>query len=332
MKQISIRRAFLIIAVSIPALIAGCYVPVANTAERGPDPQENAHETASENNMSTSDRSSSNDASKTGDGSDVEGSRNKGTGFRGNLEENLKRHGLNISDIVDEQNPVESRILKEYGAVFLTSARPPSKVMFTSESGVSGFQTDAGIARADLGGTALELQPPAMNALQAARKEASEQGIRITPRDGEEAGRRSFEKTLELWNDRFYKACDHWKAKGKLSADQVSRLKSLPIKQQVAEVLELEKSGIYFNTFFNNSILYSVAAPGTSQHLSMLAFDANEYENVKLRRILSKHGWFRTVQNDAPHFTYLGYKEDELPGLGLRKVVRRDGEFWVPDL
>ncbi len=86
-----------------------------------------------------------------------------------------------------------------------------------------------------------------------------------------------FADTIRLWNSRFYPALDYWQNRGRLTIDQIRDLKALPIREQVAAVLELEKQGIFFNTFFNNSILYSVAAPGASQHLSMLAFDANEY-------------------------------------------------------
>ena len=106
-------------------------------------------------------------------------------------------------------------------------------------------------------------------------------------------------------------------------------MKSEPIKQQVADVLQLESQGIYFSTNFDKSILYSVAAPGTSQHLSMLAFDAKEFGNEGVRKIMAKHGWFRTVRSDQPHFTYLGYAESELPSLGLKKV---SGGFWIPDV
>jgi hypothetical protein len=44
---------------------------------------------------------------------------------------------------------------------------------------------------------------------------------------------------------------------------------------------------------------------------------------------MNKYGWFRTVRNDEPHFTFLGRDEGELESLGLKKV---DGDFWVPDL
>ena len=252
--------------------------------------------------------------------------------FRENLNRNLSRSNLTFGDVMNEANPVERRILSEYGAVFLTRAMPPAKVMFTSENGVSEFQNKAGIGAGRIGGTNIELQPEALKALEDAISEAKQQGLKITPRDGAEAARRSFDKTLKLWNSRFEPALKHWKSKGRLTDEQISDLRKLTVKDQVEEVLELEKEGIYFNTFFNNSILYSVAAPGTSQHLSMLAFDAGEFGDKKVRRIMANHGWFRTVQNDEPHFTYLGYKESDLPRLGLKKVIKKSGEFWIPKM
>lgn len=253
-------------------------------------------------------------------------------GFRANFEANLKRNGMDPAAAIDSSNSVESRILAEYGAVFLTEAVPPPKVMFTSDAEVSEFQSKAGVESLNLGGTNIELQPKAMAALKKASEEARAKGLSITPRDGSEAGRRTYSKTLDLWNSRFLKGLDHWRSKGRLSGDQVSRLKGLPIKQQVSEVLDLEKTGIFFNTFFNNSILYSVAAPGTSQHLSMLAFDAAEFQNPEVRKILASNGWFRTVQNDEPHFTYLGVEESRLPGYGLKRVSKNGGEYWIPDI
>ncbi|NNE98768.1 MAG: hypothetical protein HKN25_07080 [Pyrinomonadaceae bacterium] len=257
---------------------------------------------------------------------------NKAAGFRGNLTQNLSRSGLTISSVVDESSPVEKRVFEEYGAVFLTKATPPDRAMFTSESEVSTFQSKAGAKRANIGGINVELQSAAAAALESASNDAKRQGLSITPRHPEDSARRSYAHTLKLWTGRVNDACRHWKSKGKLSGEQISRLKSLPIKQQVAEVLELEKKGIFFSTYFNKSILYSVAAPGTSQHISMLAFDAKEFGNKKVRAIMAKHGWFRTVQSDEPHFTYLGYREDELPGLGLKKVSTGKGEFWIPNI
>lgn len=324
----AVLRSFLLIAVSGTI---SCYQPVSNSsasADEKPD---------------TSFASTGSESGKAGDRSPEVGEKKEETqlessggpvsgGFRANFEANLRRSGIDPASAIDGSNSVESRILEEYGAIFLTRAVPPPKVMFTSEGEVSGFQSKAGVESANLGGTNIELQPTAMAALKKASEEASAKGLSITPRDGAEAGRRTYSKTLDLWNSRFFKALDHWRSKGRLTGEQVSRLKDLPIKQQVSEVLELEKSGIFFNTFFNNSILYSVAAPGTSQHLSMLAFDATEFQNAEVRKILAANGWFRTVQNDEPHFTYLGLAEAELPGYGLKKVSKNGGEYWIPDL
>ncbi|HCX29047.1 MAG TPA: hypothetical protein DHU55_04630, partial [Blastocatellia bacterium] len=90
--------------------------------------------------------------------------------------------------------------------------------------------------------------------------------------------------------------------------------------------------GVYFSKDLSKSILYSIAAPGTSQHIAMLAFDINEFENPRVREILAKHGWFQTVLSDLPHFTFLGLKEKDLPSHGL-KNVEADGQiFWIPNV
>lgn len=248
------------------------------------------------------------------------------------LEKSLARRGMDAGKVYDRNDSVSKRIVEEYGAVFLTEekALPPPTWIFTSDSEVTAFQQKAGIESENLGGATVELQPAAMKALLAAQDDAKQQGLKITPRDGSEAGRRDFDKTLELWQSRVNPGLQYWQSKGKISADEVNRIKNLPIRDQVREILKLEEKGIYFSTNRDKSILYSVAAPGTSQHLSMLAFDANEFANANVRQIMAKHGWFRTVKSDAPHFTYLGVKEEDLPGLGLQRVTNNDGEFWVP--
>lgn len=251
------------------------------------------------------------------------------------LNEVLARRGVSLDSLCNREEAFERRILEDYGAVFLANADrvlPPPVCIFTSREEVLQFQTRAVAASAEFGSAKIELQPAAIRALLAAREEALTENLDITPRDGAEAGRRSFEDTLRLWNSRFLPALDYWQNRGKLTAAQIKELKVLPIREQVTAVLELEKEKIFFSTRFNNSILYSVAAPGASQHLSMLAFDANEFGNKRVRKILARHGWFRTVKGDAPHFTFLGVEEDELPALGLKKVQTGDGDFWIPNV
>ena len=164
------------------------------------------------------------------------------------------------------------------------------------------------------------------------REEARAAGLNITPRGGTEAARRSYDDTVRLWNSRFFPALAHWNKLGRLSKEQVEHLKSLALHDQVREVLELEKSGIYFNTDFSKSILYSIAAPGSSQHIAMLALDVDQFTDERVRRILARHGWFQTVKSDMPHFTYLGLAEKDLPARGLRSILVGKQLFWIPNV
>lgn len=251
--------------------------------------------------------------------------------FLESLVEALESRGLDFRSFCNLDEELEGRILREYGALFLASSRVkiPSRCVFSNEGEVTTFQDSTSVMIQEIAGTKVELQTEAMKAYLDAREEALKQGLDITPRGGEEASRRSFADTLRLWNSRFEPACEYWKQKGRLTEEQINFLKALPIKDQVKEVLRLEREGIFFNTRFDGTILRSVAAPGASQHLSMLALDINEYKNEKVRQIMNQHGWFRTVVEDEPHFTFLGRSESELRLLGLKRV---EPDFWIPDL
>lgn len=250
------------------------------------------------------------------------------------LDEALSLRGTKLKDVCDLSNPVARRVLEDYGAMFLANETvlPPPTCVFNSQKEVDEFQNEAGFTLAIVGGDEIELQPAAMAALLAAREEARKAGLDITPRDGTEAARRSFADTERLWYTRFRPALAHWQKLGRLSREQVARLRKLPLKDQVREVLELEKSGIYFSTDFSKSILYSIAAPGTSQHIAMLALDVDQFSNARVRRILARHGWFQTVKSDLPHFTFLGLAEKDLPSRGLRPVKSGEQLFWIPNV
>ncbi|HEY0170978.1 MAG TPA: hypothetical protein VGB98_08140 [Pyrinomonadaceae bacterium] len=233
----------------------------------------------------------------------------------------------------DGRDPVARRILNEYGAVFVAegSVLPPPVCIFAGADEVETFQSASGVSALDIGGVRIELQPAAMRALVAARAEAHAAGLDITPRDGSESARRGYADTIRLWNSRLLPALEHWSAQGRLTPEEAERVRALPAREQVGAVLELERRGIYFSKDFSKSILYSVAAPGASQHLSLLAFDVSEYADPRVRAALARHGWFRTVRNDHPHFTYLGLGEGQLRSRGLKKLNTPDGEFWVPN-
>lgn len=256
------------------------------------------------------------------------------TPFYEALAKALKKRKTKVDAVCPPSDPVARRILEEYGAIFVADKKvtPPPVCMFSNEEQVTKFQDDAGFEAEVIGFDEVELQPEALKKLNKAREEAQKEGLDITPRDGAEAGRRNYEDSVRLWKSRFEPALDYWLSQGRLTAEQVARLRSLPLKEQVGEVLQLENDGIYFSKDLSKSILYSIAAPGTSQHIAMLAFDVNEFENPRVREIMAKHGWFQTVLSDLPHFTFLGLKEKDLPKHGLRSIEINGQVFWIPNV
>jgi hypothetical protein len=254
--------------------------------------------------------------------------------FYKTIEHALRLRGASIEDICPPEDQVARRVLHDYGAMFVSAdiVLPPPLCVFASEAEVERFQKEAGWAAGAIGDAVIELQPAAMTALLQAREVARTEGLEISPRDGAEAARRSYADTVRLWNSRFLPALDHWTRADKLSESQAERLRNLPIQDQVPEVLKLEQEGIFFSKDLSKSVLYSIAAPGTSQHIAMLAFDCTEFHDQRIREILAQHGWFQTVLSDLPHFTFLGLTEEELPGRGLKSVEVDSQIFWIPDV
>lgn len=223
-------------------------------------------------------------------------------------------------------------LLREYGAVFLArnGAMPPMKVVFRDEADVTAFQSTLQRSSESIAGIAVELQAAAMSALQKARAEAQQFGLSISPR-GADSARRGYNQTVSLWASRVNPGFVYWVGKGRVTKAEASRIKALSPYDQVSEILRLEQSNIFFAKSLDKSIIYSVAPPGTSQHISMLALDVEQNENARVRAILAKYGWFQTVVSDLPHFTYVGVKETELAGLGLKQVQNGGRSFWIPD-
>lgn len=225
----------------------------------------------------------------------------------------------------------EQLLLREYGAVFVArgGSVPPDRVVFADAEEVERFQSTLDVGQETIGGFRLELQAPAMDSLRLAIAEAESQKLSITPR-GSDSARRSYDETVELWASRIDPALRHWVEQGRMTQHEADALKSLSPFEQVSEVLDLEQQGIWFAKDLSKSIIYSVAPPGTSQHLSMLAFDVREHEDPNVRSILARHGWFQTVTSDVPHFTYLGVAD--LVQLRLKTIDNGGRTFWVPDV
>lgn len=227
---------------------------------------------------------------------------------------------------------VGRKLLREYGAMFVAKGvTAPTVVVFRDETEVSSFQGKLPRATETIGGFGIELQAAAMADLRNALNEARSSGSSISPRAADSA-KRTYNETVGLWMSRVEPALKHWVGKGRITQAEANRIGSLSPFEQVSEVLKLEEQGIYFAKDLSKSIIYSVAPPGTSQHLSLLAFDVKEHDNPQVRALLAKHKWYQTVVSDLPHFTYLGVSESELPGLGLKKVVDGGRTFWVPDI
>lgn len=236
-------------------------------------------------------------------------------------------------DFAMPRNDAERLLLREYGAVLVArgGATPPGRIVFDDEEAVTAFQAGLSTSSEKFGALTVALQSAAMNALKEARGEAEHARLSIGPRAAD-SSRRDYRHTVDLWASRVNPGLVYWVRKGKVTKAEADRITKLSASDQVPEILKLEQSNIFFAQSRDKSIIYSVAPPGTSQHLSMLALDVKQFDNAKVRAILARHGWFQTVTSDLPHFTYLGVTEDDLPGLGLKKVENSGRVFWVPDI
>ncbi|MFN5540470.1 MAG: D-alanyl-D-alanine carboxypeptidase family protein [Candidatus Melainabacteria bacterium] len=241
----------------------------------------------------------------------------------------------NLKVIPSKSNdPIKYRLLREYGSMWANQSRNivlPPQIAFFSEAETIAFHAKLKLEK--LVGTNCLLQSSAANALVQAQKVATQKGLKISPR-GSDSCIRSYDTTYKLWLSRVEPNLDFYVKGGKLSSKEANLIRQAPIDKQIALILNLEKERkLFFDKYRATSILNSVAAPGSSQHISGLAFDLAEYENPKVRAIMNEFGWFQTVRNDLPHFTYLGnVQEKHLPALGLKKFTSGQFTFWVPNI
>ncbi len=218
------------------------------------------------------------------------------------------------------------RLLSEYGAALVAGdgITTAPRIMFADKEEVARFQGMLNISHGEY-----RLQSAAARALAAAQEQAHSEGLSIS-RSDVDATTRDFQHTMELWRSRVEPALKYWVGKGRISAETAARLRSLRPREQTVEILRLERDGVFFSPGFAKSILSSVAPPGASQHLALLAFDVKEHRHARVREILEEHGWYQTVLRDAPHFTYLGSPKSRLESRGL--MMTKDGkrEYWTP--
>ena len=253
--------------------------------------------------------------------------------FRKVVEKRLGEKKLKLADVCPvDTNVVARRVFKDYGAMFIAdkSVKFPSKCVFESDEDVLVFQNTVKSTTKTINGTSVTLQDAAMKAFEAARDEGAKVGVNITAR-GASASKRSYADTARIWKSRFDPALKYWIGKGRIKAADAEKARNMAAIDQVARVMEWEQDKIWFSTRFNYSIFSSVAAPGTSQHLSMIALDVAQFANKDAKAILNSNGWFQTIIDDLPHFTYIGRDEEDLPKYGLRPETRDGVKFWIPN-
>lgn len=315
------------VLLTICFVIMGCWSSSSTNSRTNNQKSKTPSTSSTENDNKSSDLTAKDSAepSKTADNKMNEAPKTdiKSGGFTANLP----------SGFSQPTDAVGQKMLKEYGAMFVAKggATPPNTVVFKNEAEVSAWQSGVSKSKENIGGFDLELQTAAMKGLKDAIAEAKQANLNITPR-GADSARRNYDGTVTLWASRVNPGLTNYVSKGKLSASEAARIKALSPFDQVPEIFKLEAQGMFFSKDLSKSIIYSVAPPGTSQHISMLALDVSENENSKVREILAKHGWFQTVVSDLPHFTFLGVPENQLSGLGLKKTTDGGRVFWLPNV
>ena len=108
----------------------------------------------------------------------------------------LAARGTSLTDLCPDGDVVARRVLHDYGAMFVGADNilPPPVCVCTSEEQVDQFP-------AAVGSNIEEARSIATcGDVGRLRARARFEGLDITPRDGAEAGRRSYADTVRLWN------------------------------------------------------------------------------------------------------------------------------------
>ena len=222
----------------------------------------------------------------------------------------------------------QKRILNEYGAVYLSvvfnspAIVKPSKCLFSDEVDLKNFTTSFKISQDKFSFGDYYLQPKAKEALEKVFSAAG--GYKSVARNCNDTTPTCPGDVNDDWAARTYEQTKcNWLGLGKnLAQCRATQLVWADIEKEV------KKEGT------SKPKMFSVAIPGGSQHHLGLAIDVDKSKcDATCFKVLEQNGWFRTVRFDSFHFTYLGYKESELPGLGLKKVKCNDNiTYWVPNV
>ncbi|MEH1826142.1 MAG: D-alanyl-D-alanine carboxypeptidase family protein [Nostoc sp.] len=196
---------------------------------------------------------------------------------------------------IPQPGTYEYTLLRTYGAVFVNQdvgIKLPQQDIFVNEKETQDFQATLTMGHVD-GTNDCYLQKSAADALNKAR---IQQNIPLKSGYGSGDCTRTFNTNLRFWH--------------KYANDQV-----------LAKVQQGKET----------KILGLVAPPGTSQHLWGLAIDLR-VGSKEQRKALNQNGWFQTVENDTPHWTYVGLSEENLSLFGFKKQVIRGITYWITPL
>lgn len=196
---------------------------------------------------------------------------------------------------IPQSGTYEYTLLRSYGAVFVNpdnGIKLPQKNIFADEQETQKFQATLTMGHID-GTNDCYLQKSAADALNKAR---FQQQIPLKSGYGSGDCTRTFNTNLRFWH--------------KYANNQV-----------LAKVQQGKET----------KILGLVAPPGTSQHLWGLAIDLR-VGSKEQRKALNQNSWFQTVENDVPHWTYVGLSEENLPLFGFKKQAIRGITYWMTPL
>jgi D-alanyl-D-alanine dipeptidase len=193
---------------------------------------------------------------------------------------------------IPQPGTFEYILLRAYGAAFVNQQpeiKLPPKVILANEQETKDFQTTLTMGKVN-GTNDCYLQKSAADALNKAKL-----AVTIPLKSGYGGGdcTRTFATNLRFWR-----------------------------KYANNNTLERVRQGK------ETAILGVVAPPGASQHLWGLAIDLRVYSQAQ-RQALNKNGWFQTVENDVPHWTYVGLTEENLPRFGFKNKIVRGTTYWL---
>ncbi|MGH7999085.1 MAG: D-alanyl-D-alanine carboxypeptidase family protein [Brasilonema sp.] len=197
--------------------------------------------------------------------------------------------------IIPAPNTFEYILLRAYGSVFVNqipTIKLPQKVLFTNDQETKQFQLTLTMGKVN-NASNCDLQKSAADAFNQAQMQ-----VQIPLKSGYGASdcTRSFATNLRFWR-----------------------------KYANNNTLEQVRQGK------ETKILGIVAPPGASQHLWGLAIDLRVSNEAQIQA-LNQNGWYRTVEYDVLHWTYVGLPPEKLTEFGFQNKIVEGINYWVTPL